>query len=249
MNRETQREQAIERVVRGVRSALEFERRINLHRDKVRIEYLDDDTVLLDGEVESVAAKRLALQRAGAVPGPKGIVDRLRVSPSRKMGDGAVRDAVCHAVVGEPALSECAVVARDGRVSRAVREPAQGSPDAIEIAVDDGVVILNGRLGSLACKRLAGVLAWWVPGTRDVVNGIEVSPAQEDNDYEITDAIRQVLEKDRLVDADSVRVGTHDAVVTLEGVAVSDRQKEMAEADAWYVFGVNGVINRIEIRD
>ncbi|HEX5022545.1 MAG TPA: hypothetical protein VFX54_17890 [Candidatus Binatia bacterium] len=27
-------------------------------------------------------------------------------------------------------------------------------------------------------KRLAGVLAWWVPGTRDVVDGLEEVPAE-----------------------------------------------------------------------
>ncbi len=248
MNTETERSQAREAIVRQVRSALEFEPRINLHRDPLRIDYLDDDTVLLEGEVASLAAKRLALERAAAVPGPKGIVDRLKVAAARRMGDGAIRDAVCRAVVGEPALSESAVILGDGRASRIAREPAEGSPDVIEIAVEGGVVTLNGRLDSLARKRLVGLLAWWVPGTQDVVNGVEVSPAQEDDDYEITDAIRQVLEKDKLVDAGNLRVGTRGAVVTLEGFAVSERQKEMVEADAWYVFGVNEVINRIEVR-
>ena len=39
--------------------------------------------------------------------------------------------------------------------------------------------ILNGRMPGLASKRLAGVLAWWVPGARDVVNGIAVEPPRK----------------------------------------------------------------------
>ena len=35
---------------------------------------------------------------------------------------------------------------------------------------------LNGRVPGLPSRRLAGVLAWWVPGVRDVVNGIELDP-------------------------------------------------------------------------
>jgi len=35
---------------------------------------------------------------------------------------------------------------------------------------------LNGRVSGLPSKRLAGVLAWRVPGVRDVVNGIELDP-------------------------------------------------------------------------
>jgi hypothetical protein len=35
--------------------------------------------------------------------------------------------------------------------------------------VRDGLVVLNGRVGSLSHKRLAGVLAWWyrAPGHRE----------------------------------------------------------------------------------
>ena len=35
-------------------------------------------------------------------------------------------------------------------------------------------------------ERLAGVLAWSVPGSRDVINGLEEVLAEEDNDDELT---------------------------------------------------------------
>ena len=104
---------------------------------------------------------------------------------------------------------------------------------------------LNGRVESLSHKRLAGLLAWWVPGTRDVVNGIEVKPAEDDSDDEITDAVTMALEKNRLLVHDSIKVNTHNSVVTIEGVVPNRRQAEMAEADAWYIFGVDGVINHL----
>lgn len=37
-------------------------------------------------------------------------------------------------------------------------------------------------------------------------------------------------------------------MVILDGDVPSVPQKEMAECDAWYVFGVDKVINRLEIR-
>jgi len=242
-------ESARDRIVRQVRGALEFETRVNLHRYPIHIDYLDDQTILLEGEVESVAAKRIALERAGAIPGPRGVVDRLKVVAARPMGDGEIRDAVRDALVGELALSECAIAIRDAGALKTVRHAAKDSPYLIEIAVDDGTVTLDGRVRSLEQKRLAGVLAWWVPGTRDVVNGLEVFPEQEDNDGEITDAVRAVLEKDKLLDAGQIRVSTRNAVVTLDGLVLDERQREMAEADAWYVFGVNDVINRLEVRE
>ncbi len=101
---------------------------------------------------------------------------------------------------------------------------------------------------SLTHKRLAGVLAWWVPGSRDVVDGLGVEPPEQDHDGEVTDAVRMVLEKDPLVDAARVRVSATNYVVTLEGLVPSESEREMAELDAWYVLGVDKVVNRIEVR-
>jgi osmotically-inducible protein OsmY len=95
---------------------------------------------------------------------------------------------------------------------------------------------------------LAGVLAWWVPGSRDVINGIAVEPPEQDSDVAILEAVRLVLEKDPFVDASQIRVGVKNALVRLTGLVPSEAEREMAEFDAWYVFGVDMVDNRIEVR-
>lgn len=118
----------------------------------------------------------------------------------------------------------------------------------IQVSVTEGVVLLDDHVTSLIQKRLAGVLAWWVPGSRDVINGMEVTPLQEDSDEEIAKAGRLMLEKDPFVNAERIRVTVKKSVVTLEGDASSAPQKEMAEFDAWYVFGVDKVDNRLEVR-
>jgi osmotically-inducible protein OsmY len=102
---------------------------------------------------------------------------------------------------------------------------------------------------SLSHKRLAGVLAWWVPGSTNVLNCLEVIPSEEDNDDEITDAVRLVLEKDPFVNADQIRVSTRDRVVTLEGLVPYEKEREMAEFDAWFTFAVDNVINKIELQE
>ena len=79
-----------------------------------------------------------------------------------------------------------------------------------------------------------------------MVNGLEVSPVQEDNDGEITEAVKLVLEKDPLINASHIRVATRSAAVTLEGLVANPAESEMAEMDAWYVFGVDSVINRLQ---
>lgn len=235
-----------EAICAQVRAALEHEPRINLHRYPIHLRY-EDGILTAEGEVEDIVAKKLALELAAAVPGVDGLVDRLRVAPSRAMGDGTIRDHVRDALLQEPAFGTFAIAVRERGQSDTVR-PASGTPfGVIEVSVIDGVITLDGSVPSLSHKRLAGVLAWWVPGSRDVINGLAVEPPEEDSDDEITDAVRLVLEKDRFVRADQIRVRTRQRVVTLEGVVPNDTIREMAEFDAWYVFGVDRVVNRLQV--
>src|SRR5205085_60086 len=109
------------------------------------------------------------------------------------------------------------------------REPMGSDPSgSIVVSVDEGVVTLAGQVISLSHKRLAGVLAWWVRGCRDVVNLLEVIPPEEDNDDEVADALRLVLETDPLVPADQIGIRTHNHVVTLEGIVATEEEKRRA---------------------
>lgn len=237
---------AHERMVREVLASLERESRIDLHHFPIRVEY-DDGVLTLEGETCSIAAKKLGLELAAAVPGVTGIVDRLRVVQAEPMEDGAIRDHVCNALLQEPAFQDYAIRALVKESWESFREPPVDAGGVMEVEVVDGVVTLNGRVGSLSHMRLAGVLSWWVPGSRDVVNGLEVDPPEEDNDDEVTDAVRLALEKDPFVNAGQVSVSCRDYQVTLEGLVPKPLEKEMAEADAWYVFRVGKVINRIDV--
>ena len=176
------------------------------------------------------------------------IVDRLHVMPSTHKGDGTILNAVRDALLQEPGLQNCTILVKHANMWETVREATVMPHGVIHVSVTDGVVLLEDHVTSLIQKRLASVLAWWVPGIRDVINGMEVVPLQEDSDEEIAKAVRLVLEKDRFVNAERIRVSVKKAEVTLEGDAASAPQEEMAELDAWYVVGVDKVDNRLELR-
>lgn len=235
-----------ERIVRDVATALEREPSVNLHRFPVAIEF-DDGVLTLEGEMERISAKKCALEAAAAVRGVTGIVDRLRLVPAMQMQDGEIRDHVCSALLAENMLSSCAVWAIVKKKPEVIREADQGVDGSIDVEVNEGVVILNGTVSSLSAKRLAGVLAWWVPGSRDVVNGIEVAPPEEDNDAEVVDAIRLILEKNPFINASQIKVSCRDYAVTLEGIVSSESQRQIAEADCWYVFRVDRVTNELQV--
>ncbi len=236
-----------ESVIAAIRRALDSEPRIGPQVGHPKMSF-EAGTLTLEGEMASLAAKKLALEHAAAVAGVEGIVDRLHVAPAERMGDGRVRDLVRRALEQEPAFAELALSEVVKGAERSVREPPDRRRGWIRISVSDGVVTLDGEVPGLEFKRLAGLLAWWVPGSRDVINGLGITPEEDDNDAEITGAVRMALEKDPFVNAGQIIVGTVDAVVTLAGLVPSESEREMAEADAWYVFGVDRVHNRIEVK-
>jgi osmotically-inducible protein OsmY len=236
-----------EAIVKQIRATLEKDTRINLHRYPITIATQDGDLILA-GEVESVAAKKLALLAAAEIHSVQRIVDRLKVTRAEKMGDAEIRDHVCKVLTEEPALERCWIRgAAEGGVETA-RKAVPESAASILVEVKDGVVTLNGEVPSLTHKRLAGVLAWWVPGARDVINGLEEVPPEEDNDDELIDAVRVVLEKDPFVNAGKIRVSSKDWVVMLEGLVPTETMKEMAERDTWCVLGVRSVVNKIAVK-
>jgi osmotically-inducible protein OsmY len=228
-------------------AALEKDKRINLHRFPIELSF-DGADLVLAGNVEDIAAKKIALQLAAATDPTLRIVDRLRVTPAATMGDREIRDHVIKALLEEPALEHCLLSSRLPEESVSHRQAIPEAIGAIAVEVSDGVVTLNGEVSSLSHKRLAGVLTWWVPGCRDVINGLEEVPPEQDNDDELTDAVRLALEKDPFVNASKIHVTTKDWIVTLAGLVPNQTMKQMAERDAWYVLGVKEVVDRLQIK-
>src|SRR5690606_6956546 len=100
-----------------------------------------------------------------------------------------------------PGEGDCAlttiVVGAPGDGSRV--EHAGTGAAWIQVLVEDGRVTLTGRVSSIAHKRIAELIAWWTNGVAAVDNQLSVSPPEEDNDYEIAEAVQIAFEKDPLV--------------------------------------------------
>jgi osmotically-inducible protein OsmY len=229
-----------------VREVLRADTRIGFDEASITLS-VDGKELVISGEVLDIRAKRRALGRAAALVEDRGIVDRLHVRPAVAMEDGMIRDLVRDALLDEPALSQCRLREWVKGELRPVRDPP-GARETIDVHVEDGVVTLDGEVTGLAEKRLAGALSWWVPGSRDVINGLGVAPPEVDSDFEIVDAVRLVLERDPFIDADQLRVGAKHAVVALDGLVPTQSERQMAEHDAWYVFGVEDVLNQIVVK-
>ena len=236
-------------VEKAVMAAFERDRDINLHRHPIRLEFdIMMGALTLEGEVENIIAKKHAFEIASQGEGVQGVIDRLTLAPSERRGDGAIRDSLIQELLQEPVIIPCTIRVQHKGVMETLRESTETTSCVIEVFVDDGVVRLNGRIPSLSHKRLVGVFAWWTPGCRDVINGMQVMPPEADNDGEIADALRLVLEKDPLIHADQIGIRVRNRIVTLTGLVGNKEEKKMAELDAWYLLGVNKVVNNIDTR-
>lgn len=201
--------------------------RLHIDPKKTPLEVrLERDALAIDGTVDSIALKKRALLVAMETEGVGGVVDRLRVRPSMRMTDEEIKKHFYDAIDSEPTLSGL----------------------KLKTEVANGVIDIEGAVPSLTHKRLAGVLAWWIPGALDVINSLEVSPPEEDNDDEVKDAVMTAFEKDRFVESSSVTVGVRNWVVTLDGIVKSEAERDAAEEDAWFVWGVNDVKNNLVVQ-
>ncbi len=212
-------------LLQKILGALTRDSRIQIHHSDIVLSE-DAGYVTLSGTVPSVAAKRLALTHAAAVPGVKSVRDDLRVAPAEAMGDLEIADHVRHSLLHERNIEQ----------------------ENIDIEADaDGGIILRGHVHSLIQKRLCEVLCWWVPGVTNVTNLIAIEPREDDNDEELKDNLITIMEKDSLVNPKKFRIDVQGARVTLRGQVDSAIERSAAENDCWFTPGVVDVENRLTL--
>jgi osmotically-inducible protein OsmY len=228
-----------------VMAALESDTRLDVRHHPINVS-LREGSLVLDGTLETIAAKRLATTIVHQVARGFPVSDQLRVVASKSREEGVLRNEACNTLLQEPVFTECSLrLKRNGTV-----ETLRQAPDGctIDLTIQNGVVTLEGYVGSLTHWRLAEVLVWWTAGCELVENRLEVIPPEEDNDGELTDAVRMVLEKDPLVHAGQLSIRVRAGTVTLNGAVASQEEKRLAVLDAWYVVGVQAVVDNIETR-
>jgi len=224
-------------LVAALHAALEKDPDINLRESPIHITY--HDSLRLEGEVANIIVKRKARRIAMQLTGLPSIEDHLKLRPGEKRTGKALLDAVVDALSQEPAFRDIAVRPKNSDA---------GDREWIGVGVEGCRVRLDGLVGSLSHRRLAEVIAWWVPGSCDVHNHVRVHPVEKDNDDEISDAVRMVLEKDPLLHAETLGVQTRERAVTLTGSVHSHEQRRMAIYDCWYVPGVHDVHDRMQVQ-
>src|SRR2546428_1366709 len=123
-------------------------------------------------------------------------------------------------------------------------------PNAIGVAVKDGIVTLIGWVDSYLKKIAAKEAAHRVSGVKAVVNDIEVRlpSSAERTDADLAAAVLNVLRWDAAVPVDNLDVTVSHGWVTLKGEVDYGFQKRDAERAVERLSGVKGVTNLITVK-
>jgi osmotically-inducible protein OsmY len=120
--------------------------------------------------------------------------------------------------------------------------------DDIEVKSEEGIVTLTGTVSEEYHKSLAEETVADLPGVKSVDNNLEVkgTPPAELSDAWITSKVKTMLLFHRNVSA-MTEVSTKDGIVTLQGRAANEAQKELTTEYAKDVEGVKGVNNEMTV--
>lgn len=119
---------------------------------------------------------------------------------------------------------------------------------AIDIACDDGRVTLDGKVESVAAKRLAARLAASAPGVATVDDRLRVTPSSTMGDLEIAEHVRHAFIQERNIEENHIDIEVDaDGGVTLRGHVHSLAQRRLCEVLCWWVPAVTEVRNLLTV--
>jgi len=124
------------------------------------------------------------------------------------------------------------------------------SSSQIGVAVKDGVVTLAGIVDTYLKKLNAERAAKRVSGVKAVAEDIQVETSfgYKRSDAEIAAAVLNALEWNSAVQDEKIKIKVEDGIVTLEGEAEWEYQRNQAKKSVESLTGVNGVRNFITLK-
>lgn len=118
---------------------------------------------------------------------------------------------------------------------------------AINISLSGRLVVLSGKVGSIADKRRACNAALKVKGVEGVQDDLVVTAIPARTDKQIARHVIDALEQDPWIDHTKIKVTVKGGVVRLEGEAESLLRKRLIGVTAWWIPGVRNVINDLQV--
>jgi osmotically-inducible protein OsmY len=185
----------------------------------------DDGKITLRGTVGSLREKLEARKAAKRVFGVISVDNQLqvRLMNDEKRAGAELRGDVLQALM------------LDGLV-----------PKSVDAKVEDGFVTLTGTADWQYQRDEAEFVASNIVGTLDVLDDIELNhPAPNAGD--VQESIKKAFKRNAKIDANDLRVSTHNGTVTIDGTVSSWAEHDEALDAAWAAPGVTSVHDRMTV--
>lgn len=224
-----------------------------LKDSSIKVESVNQGTVVLTGTAKTVQDHLRAVSHARKIPGVKHVTSQVRVEDEQ----AAAKPAPGMETPKEKARGAGGDVAEELRDSRItadtkIRLMANDLTPARDINVDtnEGVVTLFGMVPSQKAKETASAEARKIRGVKKVNNELEVVPAEkkeavEERDEDLQDKVEQALKSANMEGTD-IDVQISNGVARLTGTVQDDDQRVAAARTAHSVPGIRSV--REELR-
>ena len=194
--------------------------------DETHLRITDDaGVVTLEGRVHSFWEKDVAVEAAQRVAGVRAVADHIEVDlPAASIRpDADLARAVANALAWNAAVPD----------------------ESLSIRVQDGWVTLTGQVDRQYQKAAAEQAVRSLVGVRGLISDIAVIPRARAS--QVKEQIDVALRRYAELDAQRVRVDTHDGDVTLRGAVRSWPERQQIERAAWAAPGVSHVTNEIVV--
>jgi osmotically-inducible protein OsmY len=134
-------------------------------------------------------------------------------------------------------------------VTRELEWDARVDADRIAISANDGAIVLSGHVPTYADKYSAMKAAERVYGVRAVADEIEVklSGSSTRDDSDIAEDIARQLQSSTAIPK-TIKAEVNSGYVTLRGEVQWPYQRSEAERNLRYLWGVQGLNNRITVK-
>ena len=128
----------------------------------------------------------------------------------------------------------------------ALKWDVQVPDDKITLRVEDGCVILDGKVEWQYQRAAAERAVRYLSGVKSVSNFIAVSPKKVST-FDVSQKIRAAFKRSAEIDSNRITVESSDGKVTLKGQVRSWSERRDAEGAAWSAPGVTQVDDRLAV--
>jgi len=192
----------------------------------VEVSATDDGRVTLEGRTNTLFEKYRIHDIVTRVPGVTKISNQLAVD-TKTVPNETIKNHIQQEIKHNQSIIE---------------------PDQINITVDDGLVVLSGKVNYNYEKELIRTITSWQDGVHAIENNIEVMRSREGlSDESLEEVLQEILENQFPAAEKFVTFVINDGVVIISGDVSNLWTKKNIEDEFRSVVGVVDVFNELEI--